>query len=83
MVRRLSERNIITIPKKNLEHLGCKPGDIFDITDDGHSIILTPKIVEDRFTNEEWKKLEKLTRQKGRIYKSASGAKKHLERLMK
>ncbi|MEW6189667.1 MAG: AbrB/MazE/SpoVT family DNA-binding domain-containing protein [Actinomycetota bacterium] len=81
MVRRLSERNTITIPKDILKRIGLKPGDYFEITDDGNRIILTPKIVEDKFTDEEWEKLEKLARERGRVYKTATEAKKHLEGL--
>jgi len=81
MVRRLTERNTITIPKEILKNIGSKPGDYFEITDDGHRIILIPKTVDDRFSEEEWKKLERIAEEKGKTYKSAAEAKKHLEGL--
>jgi len=81
MIRQLSKRKTITIPSEALEHVRSKPGDLFEITDDGYRIILTPKVVGDRFTEEEWSKLETLVREKGKTYRSGAGAKDHLKRL--
>lgn len=83
MVRQLSQRKTVTIPGQILKHVGVEPGDFFEITEDGRRIILTPKIIEDRFTEEEWEKLEKLAREKGKVYKGASEAKNHLKRMMR
>ncbi|MFZ3062639.1 MAG: AbrB/MazE/SpoVT family DNA-binding domain-containing protein [Actinomycetota bacterium] len=83
MVRQLSKRKTITIPVEILKHVGAEPGDLFEISDDGHRIILVPKIVEDKFTEEEWEKLERLAKEKGKVYRSAPKAKEHLKRLMK
>jgi AbrB family looped-hinge helix DNA binding protein len=79
MVRQLSERHTITIPKEILDHIGSKPGDYFEITDDGRRIILIPKVVEDKFSNAEWKKLERIAEEKGKVYTTAAKAKRHLE----
>lgn len=81
MVRQLSQRKTITIPTEILEHIGSKPGDFFEITDDGYRIILIPKVIEDRFTEEEWEKLDRLARDKGKVYESAANAKQHLRDL--
>lgn len=81
MVRQLSQRKTITIPTEILEHIGSKPGDFFEITDDGYRIILIPKVIEDRFTEEEWEKLDRLARDKGKVYESAAHAKEHLRGL--
>jgi bifunctional DNA-binding transcriptional regulator/antitoxin component of YhaV-PrlF toxin-antitoxin module len=77
----LSQRKTITIPTEILEHIGSKPGDFFEITDDGYRIILIPKVIEDRFTEEEWEKLNRLARDKGKVYESAANAKEHLRSL--
>ena len=81
MVKRLSERHTITIPIEILRHIGSKAGDYFEITDDGHRIILIPKTVEDRFSETEWTKLGRIAERKGKLYRTAAGAKKHLEEL--
>jgi bifunctional DNA-binding transcriptional regulator/antitoxin component of YhaV-PrlF toxin-antitoxin module len=81
MIRRLTERSTISIPKENLEHIGAEPGEYFEVSDDGKRIILTPKAVEDKFSDAEWQKLELLAKESGTRYKSGADAKKHLEGL--
>ena len=82
MVRQLTERNTITIPKAALKIVHAKPGDFFEITGETHRIVLTPKVLEDPFTDEEWVKLRKLAKQPGTRYLSAREAKRHLDRLI-
>lgn len=81
MVRQLSERHTITIPKEALAKTRVKPGDVFEVTSDGYRIILTPKTLEDRFTEEEWEKLRKLAKSPGTRPMSAEAAKRYLRRL--
>ena len=83
MVRQLSERHTITLPSEALKKIGAKAGDFFDIAAQGFKIILTPKTLEDPFTDEEWEKLRKLLKQPGTRYTNAHDAKRHLDRLMK
>lgn len=83
MIRQLTKRKTITIPEENLRNVGSKPGDLFEISDDGNRIILIPKVVDDKFTEEEWAKLEELVRERSKRYQSGKGAKDHLKRLMK
>lgn len=83
MIRQLSKRKTITIPSQTLKRVGSKPGDLFEVSDDGSRIVLTPKVVGDRFTEEEWKKLESLVRERGKKYRSGARAKEHLKRLVK
>lgn len=83
MIRQLTKRKTITIPAEILKRVGSRPGDLFEITDDGEKIILTPKVVGDKFTEDEWSKLENLVREKGRMYRSGARAKDHLKRLAK
>jgi AbrB family looped-hinge helix DNA binding protein len=82
LVRQLSQRNTITIPAEILEQIGSKPGDLFEITNDGYRIILIPKVIEDKFTEQEWKKLNQIAKAKGTVYREAEGAKSHLKDLI-
>lgn len=82
MIRQLSQRNTITIPQKVLKEIGSKPGDLFEIENDGTRIILIPKTIEDKFTELEWKKLGKIAKEKGKLYKNAEDAKKHIKDLI-
>ncbi|MCX6383393.1 MAG: AbrB/MazE/SpoVT family DNA-binding domain-containing protein [Actinobacteria bacterium] len=82
MVRQLSQRNTITIPSKVLEQIGSKPGDFFEITNDGYRIILIPKVVDDKFAEQEWEKLNLIAKEKGRVYKEAEGTRNHLKGLI-
>ncbi len=81
MVRQLTTRHTITIPKKNLESVGADSGIYFEVTDDGTRIILTPKNIEDRFTDAEWEKLDALRKAKGKTYPTAAQAKAHVRGL--
>jgi AbrB family looped-hinge helix DNA binding protein len=81
MIRQLTERHTITLPKKVLDHTGIKEGDFLEIRDDGRQIILRPKVMEDTFSDHQWEKLEKLSKQPGKVYKTAKAAKEHLRRL--
>jgi bifunctional DNA-binding transcriptional regulator/antitoxin component of YhaV-PrlF toxin-antitoxin module len=82
MVRQLSQRNTITIPLKVLKKTGSKPGDFFEIANDGNRIILISKTIEDKFTESEWGKLAKIAEEKGKLYKNAEDAKTHLKDLI-
>jgi bifunctional DNA-binding transcriptional regulator/antitoxin component of YhaV-PrlF toxin-antitoxin module len=77
----LSQRKTITIPTEILERIGSKPGDFFEITEDGYRIVLIPKVIEDKFTGEELDKIGALATGKGEVYKNAEAAKKHLKGL--
>jgi AbrB family looped-hinge helix DNA binding protein len=81
LVRQLTQRKTITIPSEVLEQVGSKPGDLFEITNDGYRIILIPKVIEDKFTEQEWKKLNQIAKEKGTVYKEAINAKSHLKDL--
>lgn len=83
MVRRLTARHTITIPSKNLDNIGANEGTYFEVSDDGTSIVLTPKQIEDRLNDEEWAKLDSLRTGKGKTYAKASQAKAHVRRLSK
>jgi hypothetical protein len=54
---------------------------MFKVSDKG--IILSPCEIKEKspYTEEEWKKIEKLVAEKGKVYKSAEEAKKHIKSL--
>lgn len=82
LFRQLSQRKTITIPSEILEKTGSNPGDLFEITNDGYRIILIPKVIEDKFTEQEWEKLSQIAKEKGTVYKESEDAKKHLKDLV-
>ncbi len=81
MIRQISARNTITLPKEILERIGVGIGDFWEISEDGRQIILAPKVLESPFSDEEWEKLELLVKEEGTIYSNAENAKAHLGRL--
>ena len=81
MVRQISGRNTITLPKEVLERIGVGAGNFLEISEDGRQIILTPKVLEDLFSDEEWEKFEHIVKEEGTIYSNAEDAKAHLRRL--
>ena len=50
VLRRVNERNQITLPKKVLNKIAIHPGDFLEIAIHKHTLILKPKIVADRTT---------------------------------
>lgn len=81
MMRRVTSRHTITIPKRYLEDVGADVGTYFEITSDGSRIVLTPKEIEDWFTEREWARLDSLLKERGRRYSKAAEAKAHVRRL--
>ncbi len=81
MLKQISARNTITLPKEILERIGVDAGDFLEIIENGRQIILTPKVLEDSFSSEEWEKLEHIVKEEGIIYSNAEDAKEHLRRL--
>ena len=81
MVEKLKGNNTLTIPKTILKHVGLKAGDYVEVTDDGYKIVIMPKIKEEDFTDEEWEKLEKLSREKGgKTFKTGKTLLRHLDK---
>ena len=80
---KVTSKGQVTIPSTIREILKLEPGStvMFKVTDRG--IILSPcDIIENPvYTAREWKKIEKLVAEKGKIYKSPSAAKKHIKSL--
>ena len=82
MTVRMTAKHQITIPKKVTEVLGLRKGSMFDIMVSKNRIELIPlETVEKVFTEEEYKKLETLSRkEKG---KEKRATRKFIENLKK
>jgi len=80
---KVTSKGQVTIPSTIREILKLEPGVtvMFKVTDRG--VILSPcEIIEKPvYSEKEWKKIEKLVAEKGKIYKTASAAKKHIKSL--
>lgn len=84
MVEKIKKENMLKIPNMVLKRVGLHPGDYVEVTDDGYKIIITPKVPEEAFTDEEWGKLERLAKEKkGKAFKGGEALLKHLSKLSK
>lgn len=87
LLRKLNDRNQITIPARILRDIGIGRGDFIEIDSKGHLILLRPKVVEDRFSESEWRLLEALVKRQikkrqYKDYKHPEGARSHFEKLI-
>lgn len=80
---KVTSKGQVTIPLTIREILKLKPGStvMFKVTDKG--VILSPcEIIEKPvYTAKEWKKIEQLVAEKGKVYKTSAAAKKHIKSL--
>ena len=80
---KVTSKGQVTIPSTIREILKLETGStvIFKITENG--VLLSPcKIIEEpAYTAKEWRKIEKIVAEKGKAYKTARSAKKHLDSL--
>jgi AbrB family looped-hinge helix DNA binding protein len=80
---KVTTKGQVTIPSIIREILKLEPGStvMFKVT--GRGVILSPcEIIEKSvYTPKEWRKIEKLVAEKGKIYKTSSAAKKHIRSL--
>jgi AbrB family looped-hinge helix DNA binding protein len=80
---KVTSKGQVTIPLSIREILHLEPGStvIFKVTDKG--IILSPcEIIEKpAYTTSEWKNIERMVAEKGKVYKTSRSAKKHVESL--
>ena len=80
---KITSKGQVTIPSTIREILKLEPGStvIFKVTERG--VILSPcKIIEEpAYTAKEWRKIEKIVAERGKTYKTARSAKKHLDSL--
>ena len=77
---KVTSKGQVTIPSIIREILKLEPGStvMFKVTDRG--VILSPCEITEKpvYTAKEWRKIEKLVAEKGKVYKTSSAAKKHI-----
>jgi AbrB family looped-hinge helix DNA binding protein len=80
---KVTSKGQVTIPLTIREILKLEPGStvMFKVTDKG--VILSPcEIIEKSvYSAKEWKRIEQLVAEKGKVYKTSSAAKKHIKSL--
>ncbi len=78
---KVTSKGQVTIPSIIREILKLEPGStvMFKVTDKG--VILSPCEILEKpvYTAKEWRKIEKLVAEKGKVYKTSSAAKKHIK----
>ena len=79
----ISSRGQVTIPQDVRDIMHIKRGSVvgFEPTKRGILMVAMKVEPENPYTEEEWKKIEKLSKGKGKIYHSAKEAKKHVANL--
>ena len=79
-IARMTSKGQVTVPAPIRDIFNLKKGSsvIFKLTDKG--VIFLPCEIKERetYTQEEWIKIERLVAERGKTYKSAKGAKRHL-----
>lgn len=82
-IAKITSKGQITIPNRIRKLLNLKEGASVAFGLSRQGIILLPckVIVESPYTLKEWAKIEKLASVKGKIYKTARAAKRHIETL--
>ena len=80
---KVTSKGQVTIPLNIREILRLEPGStvMFKVTE--HGVVLSPcEIIEKpAYSSKEWKRIERLVAEKGKEYKTAKSAKKHLDSL--
>jgi AbrB family looped-hinge helix DNA binding protein len=80
---KITSKGQITIPNRirKLLHVETGASLAFGLSKEGIVLLPAKVIAESPYTPSEWLKIEKLTLAKGKTYKSAKKAKKHIEAL--
>lgn len=80
---KVTSKGQVTIPNRIREILHVSTGTCiaFGVSKEGVVLLPCKVTVESPYTSSEWAKIEKLASAKGKIYKSAKKAKKHIEAL--
>jgi len=79
----LTSKGQLTVPAPIRDIFGLKKGStvIFKVTERGVFFIPGEIKPKDSYTQEEWEKIERLVAERGRVFASARGARKHLKSL--
>ena len=80
---KVTSKGQVTIPSIIRKILKLEPGStvMFKVTDRGVILSQCEIIEKPVFTAKEWRKIEKLVAEKGKVYKTSSAAKKHIRSL--
>jgi AbrB family looped-hinge helix DNA binding protein len=79
----LTSKGQVTVPAPIRDIFNLKKGStvIFKVTDKGIFFMPCEIKEKDTYTQEEWGKIERLVAERGKSYKTARGARKHLKSL--
>jgi AbrB family looped-hinge helix DNA binding protein len=80
---KITSKGQITIPNRirKLLHVSAGTSLAFGLSKEGVVLLPCKVTVESPYTTREWEKIEKFASAKGKVYKSAKRAKKHIEAL--
>jgi len=80
---KVTSKGQVTIPNRirKLLHVSAGTSLAFGLSKEGVVLLPCKVTVESPYTAVEWAKLERLASAKGKVYKSAKRAKKHIEAL--
>jgi AbrB family looped-hinge helix DNA binding protein len=80
---KVTSKGQVTIPNRirKLLHISSGSSVAFGLSREGVLLLPCKVTVESPYTATEWAKIEKLASAKGKVYKSAKRAKKHIEAL--
>lgn len=79
----MTSKGQVTVPAPIRDIFNLKKGStvIFKVTDKGIFFMPCEIKEKDAYTQEEWGKIERLVAERGKSYKTARGARKHLKSL--
>ena len=82
-IAKVTSKGQITIPNRirKMLHVSAGASVAFGVSKEGVILLPCKVTAESPYTPTEWAKIEKLASAKGKIYKSAREAKKHIESL--
>lgn len=80
---KITSKGQITIPNRirKLLHVSAGASLAFGLSKEGVVLLPCKVTVGSPYTSREWEKIERLASAKGKVYKSAKRAKKHIEAL--
>jgi len=82
-IARMTSKGQVTVPAPIRDILSLRKGStvIFKVTEKGIFFMPCEITEKESYTQEEWGKIERLVAERGKNYKSAKGARKHLKSL--
>jgi len=82
-IAKMSSKGQVTVPAPIRDIFNLKKGSsvIFKLTDKGVFFLPCEILERGTYTQQEWGKIERLAAERGKSYKTAQGARKHLRAL--